>query len=69
MGKLRKLGFPLESELYPGASVVYVDPDLASVVNDNELVYEDIDIILAPDSQGQCLKSLIYTLLKVKKGF
>ena len=57
--RLRRLGFPLESELHPGAAVVYVDPDLASVVNDNELVYEDIDIILAPESQGQLESSRV----------
>ena len=38
--RLRRLGFPLESELHPGASVVYVDPDLAPL-NDADGCYED----------------------------
>ena len=44
--RLRRLGFPLESELHPGASVVYVDPDLAPL--NDEIIFED-DIIL-PDA-------------------
>ena len=39
--RLRRLGFPLESELHPGAAVVYVDPDLAPL-NEEPLFEDDI---------------------------
>lgn len=52
--RLRRFGFPLESELHPGASVVYVDPDLAPL---NELCYED-DIMSADESSSKLTSSL-----------
>ena len=58
--RLRRLGFPLESELHPGASVVYVDPDLAPL--NDEIIFED-DIIL-PDAAAAGIKHFLVGMFR-----